>query len=285
MVVPICLYGSEIWGFTTNYSYNDPFEKLHIKFIKEILGVNCKASNSACLAELNRLPLNTKITIQAIKYWLHILESDGTLAHNIYKETQKTNSWVNQLKKTLDDFGFSYIHKNPSLLKTNINNIETRIKDISLQKLESDLKNNKKLTFFNHVHSTNIRPHYVDLCKLKSDRSTLAKLRTSAHVLSIEKGRYTNIPKQSRLCDCCKSGEIEDEIHFLVKCKTYSNIRNNFLNKLNQLFNNTCTTKVKQLSICQSYKLFNSNSAVLLKLFINYINECLKMRQNTLKEV
>jgi hypothetical protein len=32
-------------------------EKFHMKFIKEILGVHCKASTVACRAELGRLPL------------------------------------------------------------------------------------------------------------------------------------------------------------------------------------------------------------------------------------
>jgi hypothetical protein len=35
---------------------SDPFEKLYLKFIEETLGVNCKASNDACRAELARLP-------------------------------------------------------------------------------------------------------------------------------------------------------------------------------------------------------------------------------------
>jgi hypothetical protein len=38
-------------------------EKFHMKFIKEILGVHCKASNVACRAELGRLPLWVRIKI------------------------------------------------------------------------------------------------------------------------------------------------------------------------------------------------------------------------------
>jgi hypothetical protein len=37
-------------------------EKFHMIFIKEILGVHCKASNVACRAELGRLPLRAKIS-------------------------------------------------------------------------------------------------------------------------------------------------------------------------------------------------------------------------------
>jgi hypothetical protein len=35
-------------------------EEFHMKFIKEILGVHCKASTVACRAELGRLPLLAK---------------------------------------------------------------------------------------------------------------------------------------------------------------------------------------------------------------------------------
>ena len=48
LVAPILLYCSEIWGITSTFKDTDPYEKLHIKFIKEILGVHCKASNDAC---------------------------------------------------------------------------------------------------------------------------------------------------------------------------------------------------------------------------------------------
>ena len=66
-------------GIEINFKESDPSEHLHIKFIKEILWVHCKASNAACLEELNRLPLNTKIQLSAFKYWLHILNSENTL--------------------------------------------------------------------------------------------------------------------------------------------------------------------------------------------------------------
>ena len=237
--------------------------------------------DAGCLAELNRLPLNTKITMQAIKYWFHILESNGTLVHSIYTATKDTNSWVKQLKDNLNKLGFSFIFDNPPLLKVNLKNIERRIKDISLQTLENEIKTNNKLAFFSHVHLSNIRPCYVDLCKFKADRSTLAKIRVSAHVLSIERGRYLNIQKHNRLCLCCNNGEVEDELHFLIKCKIYNNVRNKLLDKLNRLPSHN--TKIKHLSNYNVFKLLNSKSHIILKLFANFINECLQIRQNILK--
>jgi hypothetical protein len=53
LVTPILTYGSEVWGVDSTFKDSYTFEKLHIKFIKEILGIHCKASNDGCRVELN----------------------------------------------------------------------------------------------------------------------------------------------------------------------------------------------------------------------------------------
>ena len=63
LVVPIILYGSEVWGARSTFSDSDPYEHLHLKFIKEILGIHSKATNTACLAETNIASLHTKVQL------------------------------------------------------------------------------------------------------------------------------------------------------------------------------------------------------------------------------
>ena len=50
----------------------------------------------------------------------------------------------------------------------------------------------------------------------------ISKLRTSSHDLKIETGRHRKIPTTERKCIC---GEIEDEEHFILKCRLYDDIR------------------------------------------------------------
>jgi len=59
LVSPILLYGSEVWRVDCTFKNSDLrlTEKFHLKFIKETLGVHCKASNVECRAELNRRPI------------------------------------------------------------------------------------------------------------------------------------------------------------------------------------------------------------------------------------
>ena len=46
--------------------------------------------------------------------------------------------------------------------------------------------------------------------------------------IHVETGRYKNTPRDQRCCLICNiNGDVEDEIHFLLKCPQYKNIRDN----------------------------------------------------------
>ena len=57
--------------------------------------------------------------------------------------------------------------------------------------------------------------------------------------LEIEKGRYNKTPREERLCKNC--GVIEDEAHFILKCKVNHNMRESLFNNIeldNEIFLN-----------------------------------------------
>ncbi len=59
----------------------------------------------------------------------------------------------------------------------------------------------------------------------------MQKLRTGNHNLQIETGRHCRPKKQvcDRICLKCDSGEVEDEVHFLIHCDLYSELRSQYL--------------------------------------------------------
>jgi hypothetical protein len=67
----------------------------------------------------------------------------------------------------------------------------------------------------------------------KSQRLLITRMRTSAHCLRIETGRYGNnkIDREYRLCQICENDEIEDEYHFMLKCERYRVIRKRYINE------------------------------------------------------
>ena len=66
-------YCCEMWGLESALKCKeaDPYELLHTKYMKEILGVHFKTPNAACRSELARQPCRTKIITACIKYLDH----------------------------------------------------------------------------------------------------------------------------------------------------------------------------------------------------------------------
>ena len=82
----------------------------------------------ACLAELNRAPLITKLNLAAIKSWKHIFRSNITLVHSIYKrEGKRSDAGVWQTP---------YTKRNP--IKSQ-NGMKTPQKSLIAQRLRADL--------------------------------------------------------------------------------------------------------------------------------------------------
>ena len=50
----------------------------------------------------------------------------------------------------------------------------------------------------------------------------------------IETGRFSNLPPESRLCNYCDKNVIEDELHFLIECNNYDELRSTFYEKCRQ---------------------------------------------------
>ena len=83
----------------------------------------------------------------------------------------------------------------------------------------------------------------------------------------IEKGRYSSIPKNERICQVCKT--IEDEFHLLDDCILYQDIRLCLLTNINN-----CTNKrdVKLSSVIAAGTFDNS--------IAKYVFECFQKRSS-----
>ncbi len=78
---------------------------------------------------------------------------------------------------------------------------------------------------------------------LEEKRSLMAQFRIGILPLHIETGRFRDKRINKRVCLLCNTGEVENELHLLCVCTTYSNCRqhlysivnnDNFLNMSNE---------------------------------------------------
>ncbi len=146
VILPIALYGSEIWGPTSNYSnkywHKHPLEALHVEFCRSILHVHRNTPNNACRAELGCLPLNLVIKKRVLKFWIHLNSSSEDSLHFKALKTQLMSAQKSHLCVMVSDL------TNKAL---NITNPEKpgRIKE---------MMNEEKETYLQHWKKTNQRP-------------------------------------------------------------------------------------------------------------------------------
>ena len=264
LVASILNYCSEIWGWHDGKDV----ELIHTKFCRRILGVNKSTNLDGLYGELARVPLKITRKINMIKYWLKIIKLDeNSYIKNIYNNlkddadnniTYNKENWAYHIKSILNELGFSNIWVHQENANISLDTIKTRILDQYKQTWYAHINNSQRLLLYaRYKHSFELEK-YLDTIYDRKLQIALSRFRLSSHQLMIERGRYTNIPKEERICKFCNSQAIENEYHFLMTCDLYKDLRNKYfkqyyrrwptLNKFDKLMSSSNKTEILKLS-------------------------------------
>ena len=100
-----------------------------------------------------------------------------------------------------------------------------RQNDIFYQNVIENIRNeSSKLRTYSLLKTAIGKEKYLDRVRNVQNRVLLTKIRLSNHTLMIEKGRHLKIEKTQRFCKFCPE-KIEDEYHFIMECKAYTQPR------------------------------------------------------------
>ena len=136
------------------------------------------------------------------------------------------------------------------------------------------LQQSQKLSFYCTIKDEYSPSPYLALTRKNSSRKALVRFRISSHQLRIETGRYEKIPRDERICYFCSGNKIEDENHFLLDCKAYSQIRDTFFSKLE-----TKIPDFKSLSHDTLISLLiNSSDYLINGQLVSFISQCFELR-------
>ena len=111
---------------------------------------------------------------------------------------------------------------------TTFNRLFDREKETFIENAFKSMENMSKLQTFKFIKNDWKIEDYLLTVKNISDRISLSKFRLSDHSLLIEKGQHQNTIPSKRTCPFCP-GHVENELRFLIKCPTYTNLRLNIL--------------------------------------------------------
>ena len=239
MIAPILFYGSEIWGYQDHHA----IEKVQCKFLKRLLGLSQTTSSIAVYGETGRLPLASHYHVRCFKYWLELLSMpDHRYPKRCYlllkqHDMNGRKNWVSQVREMLlkfDSIDFWNLQENYDSSKHDnvVCIFENRITDYFKKNWVVNLQNSSKLAIYASFKGSFSRENYIVNLKPRKLLMYLARFRTSNHNLEIEIGRHRDKLLSERLCKFCeKMGDIviEDELHFLLSCEMYSELRKTLL--------------------------------------------------------
>ena len=114
-----------------------------------------------------------------------------------------------------------------------------------------------KLRFYRTFKSSFTIEPYIQLITNRNQRTSITRLRTSAHRLQVELGRYTvpKTPFKDRVCKYCSDHQdtgdlrdscVDDDFHFLMNCVTFNTKRNCLFGKISSIEHNFAKLSEKQ---------------------------------------
>ena len=156
MVVPILLYGCELWGFENL----DIIERLHLKFCKFILRLKSSTPNYMIYGELARYPLYITVKTRMISFWIKLLKGKETklsrILYNFFLHKSALDiganfKWIRCIQNILQECGFNYIWLSQKVdnEKWLISAIKQNLNDQFQQKWSSDCNASSKGMIYN----------------------------------------------------------------------------------------------------------------------------------------
>ncbi|XP_078312623.1 uncharacterized protein LOC144619140 [Crassostrea virginica] len=235
-VCTILNYGCEVWG-----SHRGPdIEKVHLEFLRYVLGVRKNTNTSMVYFETGRLPLYFTRIFRMFKFWFKMMQSENCILRASYEclyhlcENSKKycSSWVSFIKEQLYCLGLGYIWNDQNCINSHVclPIIRQRLKDHFIQNLQSKIQCEAKCYMYKYLVDNFCLQFYLEKSIPKLYKKCITKIRVSSHNLCIESGRHKNIPRDKRFCKTCTS-TIEDEYHFILVCPVYKELRSKFLKK------------------------------------------------------
>ena len=294
-VEPIATYGCEIWGTVNflsskvkkanfqleNLLENFACDKLHIKFLKYISGMNKASCNIALLSEFGRYPLSIKVLVNTCKYLQRLLTTDSGLLQCAYKESsliasRGKMSWVSCVEFLLKQLKVAntmvYQKKFSTIIKSKlINRFKENITNTLMKCTENKEGKLRTYAIFKTIFQ---KEKYLSVIQDVSIRKCFMSFRISSHKLEIERGRHKRHSVEKRVCIYCSSNTVEDEKHFIFECSLYDSLRQNFFTEIKKLCKHFSNLSQEARLIW----LMPNECDEIIFLFSRYIYDCFSLR-------
>ncbi len=151
-----------------------------------------------------------------------------------------------------------------------LNHIVQRSKNAYQECWTNQTKTQHKLNFYLALKRQYNLPEYLFSVRDPKQRKILTKYRLSYHGFAIETGRHKKswLPPEERVCSHWTAGEVETEMHFLLKCDKYGDVRTEYLQRFD--------------SLMRDFSVLHENNKLRILLGEGGVTACHRMRETLL---
>ena len=228
-VMPILLYGSEVWGLKGCKN----IESVHLYALKTFLNVSRRTPNDMVYGETGRYPVFINAQIRVVKYWLKILNmEEDRLPKRVYRMMLCTSdNWASRVKQILIDCELGSAWTAQSVRDEN--SFLKSLKETLLSKFrgqwERRITASGRYIFYREFKTSwKVEQYLYDIDK-KVFRDAFIRFRLGISELYMHSQRYITGADEI-LCPLCRE-EFETEIHFLLTCPALNDLRDYYIFK------------------------------------------------------
>ena len=236
LVLPIISYGSELWA----YEDLEKVDKFHLKFLRYVLRLNTGIPIPMIYGETGEIPVSIILKSRMIGYMCKLLNPNtNTLSQQVlgllskmHNDGYYTTKWFYKVISLLTEMDYVDILQNMNYVPPKILSqvYKTKAKEVFVTNWRNRMSNLTKCDMYQLYKVDFEREKYLRVLQPNLAIS-LCKYRTSNHKLEVEKLRYVrpHIPRMDRKCTKCNLNETGNEIHHLLVCPIFEELRNRFI--------------------------------------------------------
>lgn len=240
LVQPIISYGASVWGQQTHSCVST----VQFRAMKYFMGLPKCAPNSAVIGDMGWLNPDDRHWLSVGRNWCRLVNmKEHRLNKHVFQWGQRasiagTKNWISRCRSKWQSLDVNYDTKKHLHTRNFISSIKMSLINDFHESWHNDINRdgskvgngNNKLRLYKLLKSE-ISPECYLYRLNRKHRSALARFRCGIPLINIEFGRYRNIPIQDRKCSVCTEC-VEDELHVLLHCPCYSDIRKELLDSI-----------------------------------------------------
>ncbi len=250
LILPILLYGCEVWGFENL----DQIEIFHRKFLRKVLAVQSRTPNCMVYGELGCTELKFTVWRRMISFWINLYGRKSKYSYVFSELMLKLSNhvkfkWINSVKSILNHSGIPCAYMYPDLCKpTELNNyLKIYYTDLSKQLWRTEMRENRLCSSYIQHKFEPTRENYLSALGFKT-RKAFATFRCAHTNFPLVRGLYAK--ETTTVCPLCDSECIPDQYHLLLTCEKFTYARAEFLPR--HLYTDPSLTKFNTLMNSQS---------------------------------